>query len=69
MIFSPLSTTDCSFLKLYSWRYHAVPAIRKYDTLNRLSAETYETLHKSYVKNLYQSSNRKNVMQQLVNAV
>ncbi|POG64494.1 hypothetical protein GLOIN_2v1782819 [Rhizophagus irregularis DAOM 181602=DAOM 197198] len=22
-IFSPLSTTDCSFPKLHSWRYHA----------------------------------------------
>ncbi|RGB32087.1 hypothetical protein C1646_707500, partial [Rhizophagus diaphanus] len=69
MIFSLLSTTDCSFLKLHSWRYHAVPAIRKYGALNGLLTETYEILHKSYVKNLYQSSNRKNVMQQLVNAV
>ncbi|RGB21405.1 hypothetical protein C1646_732417 [Rhizophagus diaphanus] len=68
MIFSPLSITNCSFLKLYSWRYHAVLAIRKYDALNRLSIKTYEILHKSYVKNLCQSSNRKNVMQQ-VNAV
>ncbi|CAG8756861.1 12537_t:CDS:2, partial [Rhizophagus irregularis] len=37
-IFFPLSTTDCSFLKLHSWRYHA-------------------------------ATNRKHVMQQLVNAV
>ncbi|RGB30660.1 hypothetical protein C1646_765025 [Rhizophagus diaphanus] len=44
-------------------------AIRKYGALNGLSIETYETLHKSYVKNPYRSSNRKNVMQQLVNAV
>jgi hypothetical protein len=37
--------------------------------LNGLSTETYETLHKYYVKNPYRSSNRKSVMQQLVNAV
>ena len=68
-IFSLLSTTECSFPKLHSWRYHVILTIRKYGTLNSLSTETYETLHKSYVKNPYRSSNRKNVMQQLVNAV
>ncbi|GET59973.1 hypothetical protein GLOIN_2v1776597 [Rhizophagus irregularis DAOM 181602=DAOM 197198] len=68
-IFSPLSTTDCNFPKLHSWRYHAVPAIRKYGALNGLSTETYETLHKSYVKTPYRLSNRKDVMRQLVNAV
>jgi hypothetical protein len=46
-----------------------VPAIRKYGVLNGLSTETYETLHKYYVKNPYRSSNRKDVMRQLVNAV
>ena len=46
-----------------------VSAVRKYGALNGLSTETYETLHKYYVKNPYRSSNRKDVMQQLVNAV
>ena len=46
-----------------------VPAIRKYGALNGLSTETYETLHKYYIKNPYRSSNRKDVMRQLVNAV
>jgi hypothetical protein len=46
-----------------------VVAIRKYGALNGLSTETYETLHKYYVKNPYRSSNRKEVMQQIVNAV
>ena len=46
-----------------------VPAIRKYGALNGLSTETYETLHKYYIKNPYRSSNRKDVMTQLVNAV
>ncbi|UZO11208.1 uncharacterized protein OCT59_002780 [Rhizophagus irregularis] len=68
-IFSPLSTTDCSFPKLHSWRYHAVPAIVKYGALNGLSMETYETLHKLYIKIPYRATNRKHVMQQLVNAV
>ena len=47
----------------------SVPAIRKYGALNGLSTETYETLHKTYVKNPYRASNRKHVMKQLVNAV
>jgi len=46
-----------------------VPAIRRYGALNGLSTETYEILHKYYVKNPYQLSNRKEVMQQLVNAI
>ncbi|PKK77068.1 hypothetical protein RhiirC2_771735 [Rhizophagus irregularis] len=68
-IFSPLSTMDCSFLKLHSWRYHAVPANVKYGALNGLSTETYEMLHKLYIKIPYQTTNRKHVMQQLVNAI
>jgi hypothetical protein len=47
----------------------SVPATCKYGALNGLSTETYETLHKYYVKNPYRSSNRKNVMQQLINAI
>ena len=68
-IFSSLSTTECKFPKLHSWRYHVIPAIRNYGALNGLSTETYEMLHKKYVKNSYRSSNRKNVMKQLINTV
>ena len=46
-----------------------VPAIRKYGALNGLSTETYKTLHKYYIKNSYRSSNRKEVMRQLINSV
>ncbi|GBB95831.1 hypothetical protein RclHR1_02620022 [Rhizophagus clarus] len=68
-IFSTLSVTECSFPKLHSWQYYAVVAIRKYEALNGLSTEIYETLHKYYVKNPYHSSNQKEVMKQIVNAV
>ena len=56
------------YSKLFQF-YISVPAIRKYSALNGLSTETYETLHKSYVKNPYQASNKRDVMKQLVNAV
>jgi hypothetical protein len=36
---------------------------------NTVHRRTYETLHKYYVKNPYRSSNRKDVMRQLVNVV
>ncbi|RIA91181.1 hypothetical protein C1645_822424 [Glomus cerebriforme] len=51
------------------WKFSsvAVSVIRKYGVLNGLSTKTYETLHKFYVKNPYQLSNRKDVMQQLIN--
>ncbi|GES89308.1 hypothetical protein GLOIN_2v1788781 [Rhizophagus clarus] len=65
-IFSTLSVTECSFPKLHSWQYYAVVAIRKYEALNGLSTEIYETLHKYYVKNPYHSSNQKEVMKQIV---
>ncbi|PKC00575.1 hypothetical protein RhiirA5_505108 [Rhizophagus irregularis] len=48
---------------------HAIPAIVKYGALNGLSTETYETLHKLYIKIPYRATNRKHMMQQLVNAV
>ena len=54
---------------LHLTAFFLVPAIRKYGVLNGLSTETYETLHKYYIKNPYHSSNRREVMQQLVNAV
>ena len=64
--FFQLTTTDnilayCNFF--------LVPAIRKYGALNGLSTETYEILYKYYVKNPYCSSNRKNVLWQLMNSV
>ncbi|GBC01530.1 hypothetical protein RclHR1_42140001 [Rhizophagus clarus] len=65
-IFSTLSVTECSFPKLHSWWYHAVTAIRKYGALNSLSTETYETHYKYHVKNPYRSSNRKEVMKQII---
>ena len=49
--------------------FFLVFAIHKYSALNSLSTETYETLHKYYVKNPYRSSNRKDVLRQLMNNI
>jgi len=55
--------------KLHSWRYHVVPAIKRFGVINGFSTETYETLHKYYVKNPYRKSNKKEVMNQIINRV
>ena len=37
--------------------------------INGFTTETYETLHKFYVKNPYRKSNKKEVMKQILNKV
>ena len=51
------------------WRYHTIHTIRRYGTLNGLTTETYETLHKNWVKNPYRMTNKKNVLDQMFKTV
>ena len=51
------------------WRYHTIHTIRSYGTLNGLTIETYETLHKNWVKNPYRMTNKKNVLDQMLKTV
>ncbi|RGB41569.1 hypothetical protein C1646_751997 [Rhizophagus diaphanus] len=53
--------------KLHFWRYHVISAIRQFGAINGYTSETYETLHKFYVKNPYQKSIIKEVMNQILN--
>ena len=41
----------------------------RYGAMNDMSTETYETLHKYYVKNPYWKSNKKDVIKQILNKV
>ncbi|KAF0481613.1 zn-finger domain-containing protein [Gigaspora margarita] len=66
-IFDKWNKISCNELCMLYAKF--IAAIRKYGVLNSLSTETYKTLHKTYVKNLYRSSNRKNIMQQLIKAI
>ena len=43
--------------------------IRRFGAVNGFTTETYETLHKFYVKNPYRKSNKKEVMNQILNRV
>ena len=45
--------------KLHSWIYHIIDFIRMYGAINGYTTETYESLHKDFVKIPYRSSNKK----------
>lgn len=68
-IFSRYNPSELRLPKLHSWRYHIIPAIRRFGAINGFTTETYETLHKFYVKNPYQKSNKKEVINQILNKV
>ena len=53
------------------WRYHTIHTIQRYGALNGLTTETYETLHKNWVKNPYRMSNKKDahVLDQMIKTV
>ena len=57
------------FPKLHSWIYHIVDTIREYGAINGYTTETYESLHKTYVKIPYRLSNKKDVETQIMKTV
>ena len=68
-LFSKYSRSGLQLPKLHSWCYHIISAIKEYGSVNSMSTETYETLHKTYVKNPYRMSNKKEYMKQIINTV
>jgi hypothetical protein len=57
------------FPKLYSWVYHTTDLIKKYGPLNGFSTETYESLHKDFVKSPYYLTNKKDIEIQILKMV
>ena len=51
------------------WRYHTIHTIQRYGAINGLTTETYETLHKNWVKNPYRMTNKKNILDQMFKMV
>lgn len=58
IIFQIYSSSELKFLKLHSWVYYTIDLIRKYGTLNGFSTETYESLHKNFIKASYYLTNK-----------
>ncbi|RHZ78432.1 hypothetical protein Glove_165g52 [Diversispora epigaea] len=65
-LFRDFSRSNLKFPKLHSWIYHIVDTIREHEAINEYTTETYESLHKTYVKILYRLSNKKNVEKQIM---
>jgi len=55
--------------KLHSWVYHIIDSIRSFGAINGYTTETYESLHKEYVKVPYRLSNKKDVESQIMKIV
>ena len=68
-LFSDYSSSRCKIPKLHILRYHVIPSIQLYGSTNGMSTETYETLHKSNVKNPYRMTNKRNYVPQMLNSV
>ena len=68
-IFQLFSTSKLKLPKLHSWIYHIVLIIQNYGALNGYTSETYESLHKNYVKQLYRLSNKKDIEIQLIQKI
>ncbi|RHZ80469.1 hypothetical protein Glove_135g34 [Diversispora epigaea] len=66
ILFRKKSDSKMKFPKFHSWIFHIVDTIREYRTINGYTTETYESLHKSYVKTPYCLSNKKDVEKQIM---
>ena len=54
---------------MHSWIYHTSDLIKKYGCLNRFSTETYESLHRDFVKTPYSLTNKQNIEDQILKMV
>lgn len=68
-LFRHFSPSDMKLPKLHSWIYHIVDTIREFGEINGYTTETYEALHKTYVKIPYRLSNKKDVEEQMMKNV
>ncbi|RHZ76095.1 hypothetical protein Glove_203g15 [Diversispora epigaea] len=65
-LFGQFSNSDFKLPKLHSWVHHIVDTIREFGAINGYTTETYEALHKTYVKIPYRLSNKKDVEEQMM---
>jgi len=68
-LLSPYSASQLQLPKLHNWIYHIVAAIKEHGAINSFTTETYELLHKKWVKNPYRISNRHDATSQMLNTV
>ena len=67
--FKSTSPSELKLSKLHLWIYHIIDSMRMYGAINGYTTETYESLHKNFVKIPYRISNKKNIENQLLDTV
>ncbi|RHZ77269.1 hypothetical protein Glove_183g5 [Diversispora epigaea] len=68
-LFGQFSNSDFKLPKLHSWVHHIVDTIREFEAINGYTTETYEALHKTYVKIPYRLNNKKDVEEQMIKTI
>ncbi|RHZ85847.1 hypothetical protein Glove_59g84 [Diversispora epigaea] len=69
ILFRKKSDSKMKFPKFHSWIFHIVNTIQEYGAINGYTSETYESLHKSYVKTPYRLSNKKGIEEQIMKTI
>ncbi|RHZ77431.1 hypothetical protein Glove_178g11 [Diversispora epigaea] len=69
ILFRKKSDSKMKFPKFHLWIFHIVDTIREYGAINGYTTETYESLHKSYVKTPYRLSNKKGIEEQIMKTI
>ena len=55
--------------KLHNWICHIISTIEEYGAISGCLTETYESLHKEWVKNSYKMSNKREPIDQMIKTV
>ena len=68
-LFKCYSPSELKLPKLHNWMYHIISSIEEFGVINGFTTETYEFLHKDYVKTPYRASNKREAIGQMINTV
>ena len=68
-LFKSYSRSELKLPKLHNWMYHIISSIKELGAINGFTTETYEFLHKDYVKKSYRASNKRKASKQMINTV
>ncbi|RHZ87011.1 hypothetical protein Glove_41g45 [Diversispora epigaea] len=68
-LFEEYSSSKLQFPKLHSWVFYICSSIREFGAINGYTTETYESLHKDYVKKPYKLTNKKEIEKQIMKII
>ncbi|RHZ49612.1 hypothetical protein Glove_519g55 [Diversispora epigaea] len=66
---SDITRLQLQFPKLHLWMFHICSSIREFGAINGYTTETYESLHKDYVKKPYKLINKKEIEKQIMKII